>query len=231
MTHRYQTERPLTLSEAKVIFGYTSDHLAYLCRNGFVWAQRHGRAWLTCESAVADYKRALELAGKPVGVREHGRVLRAHRRFSFNFDLDSAEEAWNRFVDCDLIPTTSIDRDPLHLMLACEKLETESRPRGFWTGVFEADLAKWFLDCAGAYKGIITVSRFTPNLLPRGSKRCLNVRLAQPPAGLPTGRLPAYLGSLAWYRQEAVLVPAVSVVLALFFLNTLNFLPIFLRIF
>lgn len=66
MPSRYKNEQLITLAEAKVKFGYTPDHLAYLCRTGFVWAERHGRLWLTCEKAVADYKTKLEKHGKPV---------------------------------------------------------------------------------------------------------------------------------------------------------------------
>lgn len=65
MPSRYQNEPLITLAEAKGGFGYTSDHLAYLCRNGFLWGQCHGRLWLTCGKAVMDYKRRLKKFGKP----------------------------------------------------------------------------------------------------------------------------------------------------------------------
>ncbi|MBI4054252.1 MAG: hypothetical protein HY397_02900 [Candidatus Doudnabacteria bacterium] len=75
MHARYQAERLITLSEARKASGYTSDHLAYLCRNGFLWAERQGRMWLTCELAVANYKRVLEYAKKPVKLDEQERIL------------------------------------------------------------------------------------------------------------------------------------------------------------
>ncbi len=67
--------RLLTLSEAAAIFGYTSDHLAYLCRRGFVRAERHGRTWLTTEGAISDYRSALSLAGRPVSYEQQNLVL------------------------------------------------------------------------------------------------------------------------------------------------------------
>lgn len=210
MAPRYQSERPLTLSEAHIIFGYTSDHLAYLCRKGFVWGQRHGRAWLTCEQAVADYKRALALAGRPVQLSQQAGLLRSKGGVGFRFDLEAILEAWDRFVDFGFTPKTTLERDPLVLLLACEKAETSSRKIGFWAGIFEADLIKWFFDCVGAYRGIFHFSKFTPGVFLHEAKRGLNVHLAQPPIGLPISRVPAYLGVLPWYRQEAVLVPALG---------------------
>lgn len=71
MDRRYAGQKLITLTEAKKNFGYTSDHLAFLCRSGFLWAERHGRTWLTCAKAVEDYRQVLVLAGKPFKTEKH----------------------------------------------------------------------------------------------------------------------------------------------------------------
>ncbi|MBI4050347.1 MAG: hypothetical protein HY398_02770, partial [Candidatus Doudnabacteria bacterium] len=48
------------LSELAAIFGYTRDHLAYLCRIGEVKAEKVGRSWLATFEAVAEYKKRNE---------------------------------------------------------------------------------------------------------------------------------------------------------------------------
>ena len=45
MQSKYESEKIITLTEARKKFGYTSDHLGYLARQGFIWAQRQGRIW------------------------------------------------------------------------------------------------------------------------------------------------------------------------------------------
>jgi hypothetical protein len=56
---RYSGEKLITLYEASKLYGYTTDHLAYLSRKGFLWAERHGRIWLTCEIALEEYRQSL----------------------------------------------------------------------------------------------------------------------------------------------------------------------------
>lgn len=44
------------LSVLAPVFGYTQDHLAYLCRTGEVEAKKEGRTWLTTEPALRAYQ-------------------------------------------------------------------------------------------------------------------------------------------------------------------------------
>ncbi|MDP3994007.1 MAG: hypothetical protein Q8P75_03455, partial [bacterium] len=53
-----------SLSELSRLFGYTRDHLAYLCRTGQVPAQKFGRSWKTSHEAVARYEKDIESAQK-----------------------------------------------------------------------------------------------------------------------------------------------------------------------
>lgn len=78
MLSRYKNEPLLTLAEARGQFGYTTDHLAYLCRLGYVWGQRHGRIWLTCSKAVADYQAAMEKFDHPVKLQDLGGIKMLH---------------------------------------------------------------------------------------------------------------------------------------------------------
>ncbi|MEK9181116.1 MAG: hypothetical protein AAB871_02695 [Patescibacteria group bacterium] len=84
MPSRYQNESLITLAEARRLFGYTSDHLAYLCREGFMWGQRHGRLWLTSEKAVRDYKDLLKKFGKPTRLANQNN---SRSGFFRNFDF------------------------------------------------------------------------------------------------------------------------------------------------
>lgn len=215
MTHRYQTERPLTLSEAKVIFGYTSDHLAYLCRNGFVWGQRHGRAWLTCESAVRDYKRALKSSGKPLKVIEQGSWLvnkgdSKILNFALDLDWQGVEEAWNRFVGFEPVPEIDFSRRFL-LAAARERVMTRNRTRSIIDRVIEADLGFWLDGIIKVYQEAFSRRRLTPSLLPRRRASQFNFSLGLAPKNLPAASLPAYLSVVPWYRHELVLVPALGV--------------------
>lgn len=79
MDQKYKKEPLITLSEARKLSGYTSDHLAYLCRKGYLVSERHGRIWLTCRKAIEDYQASLGVAGKPVAVEDQVKVLRSDR--------------------------------------------------------------------------------------------------------------------------------------------------------
>src|SRR3989344_1406539 len=50
----------VALSELADVFGYTRDHLAYLCRKGEVAGQKIGRSWYSSHEAVAAYQREIE---------------------------------------------------------------------------------------------------------------------------------------------------------------------------
>jgi len=218
MNYRYQNERPLTLSEAKLVFGYTSDHLAYLCRKGFVWAQRHGRAWLTCEKAISDYKRVLEIAGKPVILSEQatwlGKTDRAKKTgFNFALDWDRVEGAWNRFVGFELVPKIAPQHDQFLIAAERERAQTQNRPRSFVYSVFEADLGYWLSGVIGAYQEVFFRPRLTESYFSKRSASCFNFSLGCAPKNLPAAPLPGYLSIKPWYRHELILVPALSVLM------------------
>ena len=64
MSAQYTGEKLITLSEGSKKYGYTSDHLAYLCRKGLVWAKREGKIWKTCEKAIENYKTGSSVASE-----------------------------------------------------------------------------------------------------------------------------------------------------------------------
>ena len=52
-----ENQNLISLSGLVQLFGYTRDHLAYLCRTGQVPAQKFGRSWKTTYEAVARYEK------------------------------------------------------------------------------------------------------------------------------------------------------------------------------
>lgn len=58
MTEQYQNLLPL--SDLAGIFGYTRDHLAYLCRTNQIQAARAGRSWKASAEQVKNYRRQIE---------------------------------------------------------------------------------------------------------------------------------------------------------------------------
>jgi len=52
-----QKDNLISLSGLAQLFGYTRDHLAYLCRTSQISAQKFGRSWKTTYEAVARYEK------------------------------------------------------------------------------------------------------------------------------------------------------------------------------
>ena len=75
MPERFEREKLITLAEAKLLSGYTADHLAYLCRKGYLASERQGRIWLTTASAIADYQKTLATIGQPVLANQQKELL------------------------------------------------------------------------------------------------------------------------------------------------------------
>lgn len=71
----YPAEALVPLSSLSKKFNYTQDHLAYLCRKGFIYAERKGRKWFTAEEALLTYQKTMQIAGKPVMASDQVKVL------------------------------------------------------------------------------------------------------------------------------------------------------------
>ncbi len=56
----FSRDKFVPLSELAGVFGYTRDHLAFLCRTKALSAERVGRSWLTTHEEVARYQKQIE---------------------------------------------------------------------------------------------------------------------------------------------------------------------------
>lgn len=186
MSDRYQGEKLLTLREAAGVFEYTSDHLAFLCRKGFLWAERHGRTWLTCKKAVTDYKLALLNAGKPVAVAEQSGFFQAPV-FQPQKTLTPAESALSRKTG--------------------GPAKIQKKSRRFSTGWNAAD------ELITKYRLLFARKHFRDSVqgpVHRSLARA-NLAIAQPPRALPIAPLPEALRVVPWYRDQLVTKPVFAV--------------------
>src|SRR3989344_4301998 len=59
-----KSQKFISLAELSKEFGYTRDHLAFLCRSGEVSAEKVGRSWVTTREAVKQYQKSMEQVQK-----------------------------------------------------------------------------------------------------------------------------------------------------------------------
>lgn len=215
----YSSERVITLAQARTTFGYTQDHLGYLCRKGYVWSSRSGRTWLTCEQSVLDYQRALKLSGRPMTVGEQIELL-YESKFQIPAWLETLENRWNEFVGGDFLTNEpkNFTQDPLFEILKAERFETEKRKKPFVHDLLLSDVFDSLAGLAGDYKLIFSRPQFTQNLLATHPACKFALTAAIAPVNLPVAPLPRHLKVMPWYAHELVLVPACAAMM-IFILN------------
>lgn len=203
----YTHEPLITLAEAKKICGYTQDHLAYLCRRSFVWAERHGRVWLTCEAAVKDYQVALKISGSPKTVPEQEPLL-AKAEIKPEPVIKVPESVFNFTA----APLTN-HRDRWFELLELEKAGTESRQGNWAKMLWDMPVVELFSRVFEIALAELTRTQFTENLLEPHPALHLNFAFATAPQSLPVADLPDYLKMSPWFMNRMLLVPVTAVFL------------------
>ena len=165
------------LSTVSKKFNYTQDHLAYLCRKGFVTAERQGRKWFAYESSVAKYQEALEIVGKPVLASEQDKILKRdleskpiETKGVFHFSIGSISKKFH-IAFLEIADT---------IALALERL---------------------FL----RYRSVVLYHSQARIALPAVAYSGLNIGL--PPANLPVGKMHESLANKPFYRESYLTVP------------------------
>ena len=226
MNSRFVGEKLITLAQARVRYKYTADHLAYLCRSDYIWAERQGKIWLTCSHAIEEYQQTLLIAGKPIKVQEQPMLLEDHdeaqkpenggRRYIEN-GSDSG-----RFTERDLLrvlplPATGRSNPDLLKFDLAGQLFAENAPRrveerkkeNLWTRYQE-----------------IFARRNPAFALSHPRASWSGFTASQAPYSLPQASVPDYIQFVPWYRETLVAAPAMAIcILALSVLQLAGFSP------